>query len=124
VGEVPADRWPLAGFFEEDVEQAVESGRSYCKWGGFLDGFADFDPLFFNISPREAADMDPQERLFLQAAWEVLEDAGYTRARLQSRHRGRVGVYVGITKTGFSLYGPALWQDGGKAYPHTSFASV
>ncbi|HWU90435.1 MAG TPA: SDR family NAD(P)-dependent oxidoreductase, partial [Kofleriaceae bacterium] len=124
IADIPVDRWPLDGFFEPDVEQAIEGGKSYCKWGGFLEGFAEFDPLFFNISPREAADIDPQERLFLQAAWEVLEDAGYTRARLQAQHRGRVGVYVGITKTGFSLYGPALWQAGGKAYPHTSFASV
>ncbi|XPG60956.1 beta-ketoacyl synthase N-terminal-like domain-containing protein [Variovorax sp. NFACC26] len=36
-----------------------------------------FDPLFFNISPREAVVMDPQERLFLQCVYETMEDAGY-----------------------------------------------
>ena len=49
IEEIPAERWPLAGFFEPDAEAAVAGGRSYSKWGGFLDGFADFDPLFFNI---------------------------------------------------------------------------
>ncbi|PYV40053.1 MAG: hypothetical protein DMG06_21420, partial [Acidobacteria bacterium] len=64
--EIPKERWPLEGFFHPHVEEAVTQGKSYSKWGGFLDGFADFDPLFFNISPREAVSMDPQERLFLQ----------------------------------------------------------
>ena len=63
--------------------------------GGFLDDVAGFDPLFFGITPRAAAAMDPQERLFLQTAWHTLEDAGWTRARLRERHGGRVGVFVG-----------------------------
>jgi acyl transferase domain-containing protein/SAM-dependent methyltransferase len=124
VGEIPAERWPLQGFYHPDVEQALRHGLSYCKWGAFVDGFADFDPLFFSISPRETLNMDPQERLFIQASWEVLEDAAYTREMLAARHRGRVGVFVGITKTGFDLYGPPLWQQGDKSYPHTSFGSV
>lgn len=37
-----------------------------------------FDPLFFNISPKEAACIDPQHRLFLQTAWHTIEDAGYS----------------------------------------------
>jgi acyl transferase domain-containing protein len=48
---VPEDRWPLEGFYHSDPEQAVLRGKSYSKWGGFLEGFAEFDPLFFNISP-------------------------------------------------------------------------
>ena len=98
IGEVPSDRWALDGFYHADPAEAVERGMSYSKWGGFLEGFADFDPLFFKISPREAAAMDPQERLFLMTAWSTCEDAGYTRARLASRHGSRVGVFVGITK--------------------------
>ena len=122
--EIPPERWSLEGFYCEDPEQAISTGRSYCKWGGFVDGFAEFDPLFFNISPREAEGMDPQERLFMQSCWEVMEDAGYTRETLASRHRGRVGVFVGITKTGFDLYGPELWRRGESAFPRTSFSSV
>ena len=62
---------------------AAWSGHHYSKWGGFIEGVDEFDPLFFNISPREAKYIDPQERLFLQHAWMAIEDAGYTRASLQ-----------------------------------------
>ena len=94
VVEVPADRWSLQGFYEADTEQAVSQGKSYSKWGGFLDDVTSFDPLFFKISPREAHDIDPQERLFLTACWQVFEDAGYTRDSLRELHQGNVGVFV------------------------------
>ena len=75
-------------------------------WGAFLDGVDRFDPLFFGISPREAMLMDPQERLFLEVAWETLEDAGYSRARLRDRHQdGRVGVYVGTMYNEYPFFG-------------------
>ncbi|MCU0685209.1 MAG: SDR family NAD(P)-dependent oxidoreductase [Polyangiaceae bacterium] len=124
IGEIPAERWPLDGFFVADRRAALAQGKSYSKWGGFLEGFANFDPLFFNISPREARDTDPQERLFLETCWATVEDAGYTRAELQARYQGRVGVFVGITKTGFDLYGPELWRRGELQNPQTSFSSV
>jgi polyketide synthase PksN len=114
----------LSGFFHPHVEEAIAQGRSYSKWGGFLDGFADFDPLFFNISPREAVTMDPQERIFLQACWELLEDAGYTPECVAVQHRGKVGVFAGVTRAGFNLYGPQLWKPGEQAYPYNSFSSV
>ncbi|MCJ1223335.1 type I polyketide synthase, partial [Paenibacillus polymyxa] len=79
VSEIPQERWKLEGFFHPDKEEAASHGKSYSKWGGFIEGFAEFDPLFFNIAPREALSMDPQERLFIEACWEAMEDAGYTR---------------------------------------------
>nr|WP_181153264.1 type I polyketide synthase [Paenibacillus sp. AR247] len=124
ITEVPEERWSLNGFYTPDPGTAVESGMSYSKWGGFLEGFAEFDPLFFNISPKEAMMMDPQERLFLQACWHALEDAGYTRELLAVRHRRRVGVYAGVTKTGHDLYGPQVRDKGDNAHPYTSFSSV
>lgn len=124
IGEVPVQRWALEDFFEADPELAVAQGKSYSKWGGFLEGVTHFDPLFFNISPREAMAIDPQERLFLQAAWEALEDAGYTRERLADQCGQQLGVFAGITRTGFDLFGPDLWQQGSTVYPHTSFSSV
>ena len=124
ITEIPQERWPLDAFYREGVEAALSEGKSYCKWGGFLDGFEEFDPMFFRIAPGEAQNMDPQERLFLQSCWEVLEDGGYTRQSLASLHGGRVGVFAGITKTGFDLYGPELWRQGDGAFPHTSFGST
>ncbi|MHA6907973.1 SDR family NAD(P)-dependent oxidoreductase [Ralstonia pseudosolanacearum] len=124
ITEIPAQRWPLEDFYVDSMQEAVKQGRSYSKWGGFLDGFAEFDPLFFNISPREAVNMDPQERLFLQSCWHALEDAGITKAELAARYQGHVGVFVGITKTGYGLYGPALREQGHLVFPRTSFGSA
>lgn len=54
-----------------------QPGKTYCKWGGVLAERDDFDPLFFNISPRDAESMNPHQRLILQESWKALEDAGY-----------------------------------------------
>ena len=124
ISEIPPERWSLEGFYQPDVEQALEQGRSYSKWGGFIEQFAHFDPLFFNISPREALNMDPQERLFLQEVWRALEDAGYTRADLKSRFKQRVGVFAGITKSGFNLYAAQFAGAAEPFFPYTSFGSV
>jgi acyl transferase domain-containing protein/acyl carrier protein/enoyl-CoA hydratase/carnithine racemase/NAD(P)-dependent dehydrogenase (short-subunit alcohol dehydrogenase family) len=123
VTEIPPERWDLDGFYHPDSDEAVEKGLSYAKWGGFLEGFADFDPLFFKIAPRDAAGMDPQERLFLMAAWQACEDGGYSPSRLAA-NGGKVGVFVGATKTGFALHGPFQTEDGAKIRPSTSFASI
>ena len=106
IAEIPKERWDYSLYFDEDRNKA---GKIYCKWGGFLDDVDKFDPLFFNISPREAEIMDPQERLFLQCVFEALEDAGYTREAL-SKHRGlgldgNVGVYVGVMYEEYQFYG-------------------
>jgi polyketide synthase PksM len=124
IGEIPADRWALDGFYEPDVERAVEQGKSYSKWGGFIEQFADFDPLFFNIAPREAMNMDPQERLFLQACWRALEDAGHTRADLKDKYGRRVGVFAGITKPGYNLYATHAPRADEPFLPYTSFSSA
>ncbi|BAP56505.1 polyketide synthase [Thioploca ingrica] len=124
ITEIPADRWSLEGFYQADADTALQQGLSYSKWGGFVESFAEFDPLFFNISPKESMSIDPQERLFLQTAWKALEDAGYTRTMLKETYQQKVGVFAGITKTGFDLYGLKLWQEGRKYFPHTSFSSV
>ena len=123
VTEIPADRWPLEGFYEPDEQRAVEQGRSYCKWGSFLDTFAEFDALFFGIPPKEAMNMDPQERLFMQATWSAMENAGYTRASLKQRFQGRVGMFAGITRAGYNLY-RNTGDRGDKFWPRTSFSSV
>ncbi|MFH9266918.1 SDR family NAD(P)-dependent oxidoreductase [Streptomyces sp. NPDC017546] len=124
ITEIPRDRWPLDGFYEPDRATAVATGRSYSKWGGFLEEFDAFDPHFFRIAPRDAYAMDPQERLFLQASWEVIEDAGYTREELARRHQRRVGVFAGVTKSGHARHGEARLPSGERVAPALSFASL
>jgi acyl transferase domain-containing protein len=91
VREIPENRWVLDGFYDPDSNAP---NKSYSKWGGFLSDIDRFDPSFFNISPKEAERMDPQQRLFLQEAWSALEDAGYPPKDLA---RKKCGVFVGCT---------------------------
>jgi polyketide synthase PksN len=107
ITEIPKDRWNIEGFFDKEKGK---SGRSYSKWGGFVNDIDKFDPLFFNITPLEAEKIDPQERLFLQVAWEAVEDAGYTTETLKTNpytgeQDGKVGVYVGVMYQEYQLYG-------------------
>ncbi|HEX3027833.1 MAG TPA: type I polyketide synthase, partial [Clostridia bacterium] len=103
IEEIPESRWPLEGFFEPDRNKAASKGLSYTKWGGFLENIDCFDPLFFNITPREAAIMDPHERLFLETAWKCVEDAGYTR-RVLERAGNQIGVFVGASFNNYQLF--------------------
>ena len=73
-----------------------------------------FDPLFFSIAPRDAALMDPQERLFMQTCWATLEDAGYTRERLQQKTHHQVGVFAGVTYNFYPLFIFEEWQKGNR----------
>ncbi|WP_261627236.1 type I polyketide synthase, partial [Pseudoalteromonas holothuriae] len=91
VTDIPSERWDLSEFYSQD-QQAF--GKSYSKWGGFIDGITQFDPLFFNISPAEALSIDPQERLFLKTVYDAIENSGYTKHTLSSE--GSVGVFVGV----------------------------
>ncbi len=88
IREVPADRWDLAEFYDNDPSAA---GRMYTRWGGFLDHLDRFDAAFFGISAREAERIDPQQRLLLELCWEALEDAGHVPARLKGT---RTGVFI------------------------------
>jgi 3-oxoacyl-(acyl-carrier-protein) synthase/acyl carrier protein len=92
IAEVPHDRWEHQRYVSKEKGTA---GKTACEWGGFIDDVDLFDPLFFNISPREAEMMDPQVRLFLEIVWDLFEASGYTREILETRYQGRVGVYVG-----------------------------
>jgi polyketide synthase PksL len=118
ITEVPAERWDHARYF--DADQNVR-GKTYGKWGGFVDDVDKFDPLFFNISPREAALIDPQERLFLETAWETIEDAGYTKESIAG---GRIGVYVGVMWGQYELFGAESILRGNASIPVSSHASI
>ncbi|MCY9109396.1 SDR family NAD(P)-dependent oxidoreductase [Bacillus atrophaeus] len=109
ITEIPEERW--------DKERSI----SESKWGGFINDVDKFDPLFFNISPREAELMDPQERLFLQSVWHTLEDAGYTHTALK---KSRTGVFVGVMYGLYQMYGTQNVFNGEGYVPSSSYASV
>ena len=90
IGEVPAERWSPDAYYDPDPEAP---GKMTTRWGGFLPGVDQFEPGFFEISPREAASLDPQQRLLLEVSWEALEQAGQTPERLLGSD---TGVYMGV----------------------------
>ncbi len=95
IREIPADRWKIEEFFDPNPGTP---GKTYSRWGGFMDQIDRFDPEFFGISPREAVHMDPQQRIFLEVAWEALEDAGIPPHTLKG---SSTGVFVGTTMTDY-----------------------
>lgn len=120
VTEIPRQRWSVDEFYDPAPEMA-DQGKMYCKWGAFLDDVEMFDPFFFNISPREAELMDPQERMFLETAWRTLEDAGYTsrqiRESIEKQNSADAGVFVGVTSNTYCLQGPNHWRSGSMPIP-------
>jgi phthiocerol/phenolphthiocerol synthesis type-I polyketide synthase E len=77
--------------FRAGVDAAVLDDPNYVKAAAPIAGPDLFDAEFFGISPREAEIMDPQQRLFLEAAWEALENSGYQ----SEPDVGRIGVFAG-----------------------------
>ncbi|HEX6969589.1 MAG TPA: SDR family NAD(P)-dependent oxidoreductase [Micromonosporaceae bacterium] len=118
VTEVPAHRWDWRDHF--DPRPGVPQ-RSYGKWGGFLDGIDEFDPGFFGILPREAADIDPQERLFLECAWRLLEQAGYLG---EHTHEPATGVFVGTMYGSYGQLAAAGWHRGELSGAHSAYWSI
>ena len=94
--ETPAERWNNEEVYSEDKDDLT---KSYTKWGGYLEDYDKFDSYFFNIAPAQAKLMDPQQRIFLEVAYEALEDAGYTKETIGYN----VGVFVGATTNTYGL---------------------
>lgn len=72
---------------------------SYINAGAVLDNIDHFDAALFSCSGAEAETMDPQQRLFLQCAWEALEDAGYD----WQEYPGLIGVFAGASHSQYFL---------------------
>ena len=125
ITEVPRSRWDHSRYYDPESRAP---GKTNSKWGGFIDDAECFDPLFFNVSPREAEFLDPQERIFLQCAWEAMEDAGYTRATLAPAAApmtgGNVGVFVGVMYEEYQLWGAEMTAAGRPTVLSSSAASI
>ncbi len=120
VTEIPADRWDVEKYYSKD---SSDRGKMYCKWGAFVNDVDKFDALFFNISPKEAEMMDPQERLFLESTYELMENAGYTKEMLTKMANGEksvnIGVFAGVTTNTYSLWGADYMNGGMKGIPNS-----
>lgn len=82
--EPPPGRW--SG--DHRACDRAAAGKTVSVAGGYVTDVAGFDAEFFGITPREAADMDPQQRLALELAWEAFEDAAIRPERVRN-----TGVY-------------------------------
>ncbi|HEX4085419.1 MAG TPA: SDR family NAD(P)-dependent oxidoreductase [Chthoniobacteraceae bacterium] len=91
ITEVPAERWNAARFHHSNP---LAPGRMVTRWGGFVANADRFDAAFFGFSPREAAQLDPQQRWLAEVAWEAMEDAMLAPEQLAGT---RTGVYIGIS---------------------------
>ncbi|KAF2717199.1 polyketide synthase [Polychaeton citri CBS 116435] len=92
--KIPADR------FDADAHcdpSGKGKNKSHTPFGCFIDEPGLFDPRFFNMSPREAAQTDPMGRLALVTAYEALEMSGYVPNRTPSTKLHRIGTFYGQT---------------------------
>ncbi|NEZ64969.1 SDR family NAD(P)-dependent oxidoreductase [Leptolyngbyaceae cyanobacterium CCMR0082] len=97
ITEIPDSRWDIDAFYDPDP---AKPDKMNTRWGGFLPQVDQFDPQFFNISPREAINMDPQQRLLLEVAWEALENANIIPQQTSGKS---VGVFTGISTHDYSV---------------------
>jgi myxalamid-type polyketide synthase MxaB len=89
VTEVPASRWDVDHWFDPDPNAL---GKMVSRWGGFIGDVAGFDARLFGISPKEAACLDPQQRVLLEVAWQALERSAIAPDSLAG---SPTGVFIG-----------------------------
>ncbi|MFB6819301.1 SDR family NAD(P)-dependent oxidoreductase [Streptomyces sp. NPDC056347] len=97
IGPLPDDRWDVAAFTPQGPD---DKGKIRARGGGYLDRIDLFDAGFFNISPKEAQYIDPQQRMLLETAWQALEHANIDPTPLR---RGNGGVYIGASSVDYAL---------------------
>ncbi|MEA2948986.1 MAG: polyketide synthase PksM, partial [Alphaproteobacteria bacterium] len=94
ISRLPPWRWVWPSTIDpEEQHRGIDAG-------GFAQGIEQFDAGFFRISPREAALMDPQQRILLQLSWACLEDAGEVPESIAGT---RTGVFVGASGSDYQL---------------------
>jgi acyl transferase domain-containing protein/acyl carrier protein len=97
------NRETIKHFTDEEIEphefnyESLKNNPNYIKSRGILNNIDKLDAAFFNLNPKEAALIDPQQRVWLEIAWEALEVSGYSRERTDIL----IGVFTG---SGYNNY--------------------
>lgn len=86
--------------FSDSSFLSSKSNQGSQGFGAILEDVDQFDASFFSLNPREAELMDPQHRLFLECAWEALENAGYD----SEQETRPIGIYAGVGISTYFLY--------------------
>lgn len=107
-GELPIGRW--SEYSAEEVMSAKMAEQPLT--GGYLSDLSSFDAEFFGLSPLEAANMDPQQRIMLEVTWEALESAHVAPSALRGKP---VGVFLGSSNND---YGMLIAADPAEAHPY------
>ncbi|KAL9004771.1 MAG: hypothetical protein Q9188_002428 [Gyalolechia gomerana] len=94
--EVPPDRVDLYGSFRASQDWKFAGKRKF--YGNFIDNVGNFDHAFFGTNPKEALNMDPQQRILLELAYQAMESSGYLRTH-QRESGDPVGCFIGASFT-------------------------
>ncbi len=111
ITQVPRERWDINAYYDPNPETP---GKMITRWGGFLEQVDWFDADFFGISAEEVEHTDPQQRLFLEVAWEALENAGIVPNSLAG---SQTGVFTGLCTID---YHRLLYKNFSCIGPHSS----
>lgn len=107
-GPLPVGRWSEYSADPVMSEKIAQHNTD----GGYIEDVASFDAEFFGLSPLEAANMDPQQRILLELVWHALENAGLPANELRGTH---TGVYMGSTNND---YGMLITADPTEMHPY------
>ncbi|KZF26353.1 polyketide synthase [Xylona heveae TC161] len=92
--EVPLKHWDIKTHVDPTGKKKNTSAMPYGCW---LENPGFFDARFFNMSPREAPQVDPAQRIALLTAYEAIEQAGLVPDATPSTQKDRVGIFYGVT---------------------------
>ncbi|HEY9007788.1 MAG TPA: acyltransferase domain-containing protein [Ohtaekwangia sp.] len=98
IAEISKERWDAAKYYDPDPQADRKVQQRHAS---LLSDIHDFDPLFFNISPAEASEMSPSQKLMLELAWEAIENSTIPFRDVKGKN---IGVYVGNIWTDFEHY--------------------
>ncbi|KAL7066038.1 hypothetical protein ACR3K2_35190, partial [Cryptosporidium serpentis] len=97
IEEIPLDRWVVDYYYDPDPDNR---SKSYVNKGAFIRDIDLFDNIFFGMSPTEAMNVDPQQKLMLEISYEAMYSCGITKRGLSSVKRSIQGTVDDPSMTG------------------------